>query len=233
MAKLKYTLSDFKDLVELWYNEFLPTVAIDKSYYLKETETIYVNWMPTNKMKEDSIRFFLKKAIQLRKSKSDNLVFIRDPKPVNDIKLKGVLKQMESLTSIDENHKTLIFHLANHRYYISSSDVYVSQWKEIDLFLDDVFKCLVGIQSKVQGIKFYQSESLGFVEATKVFFEFFPKDSIEVIQSTNRDSLIGVYSTSIPLINLFTNIGLTCEEEPKFMEHAKKSILADIETYLV
>ena len=56
---MKYELSDFKDLVELWYNEFLPTVAIDKSYYMKETETIYVKWMPSNKTKEDSIGFFL------------------------------------------------------------------------------------------------------------------------------------------------------------------------------
>ena len=230
---LKYVLSDFKDLVEIWYNEFLPNVAIDKSYYLKESETIYVNWMPSNKMKEDSILFFLKKAIQLRKSKSENFVFIRDPKPVNDIKLKDSLKQIESNESIGENNKTLIFHLANHRYYISSSDVYVSQWKEIDLFLDEVFKCLVGIQSKVQGIKFYQSESLGFVETTKVFLEFFPKDSIEVIQSTNEDSLIGVCSTSVPLTNLFNQLGLKTKEEPKFMEHAKKAILSDIETYLV
>ena len=231
---MKYELSDFKDLVELWYNEFLPTVAIDKSYYMKETETIYVNWMPSNKTKEDSIGFFLKNAIQLRKSPSDNVVFIRDPKPVNNIKLKNALKRIESHASILDDNKTRIFHLANHRYYVSSSEAYVAQWKEIDLFLDDVFRCLVETQSKVQGIKFYQSESFGFSDAKDVFLEFFPRNSIELIQETNRNSMIKVCSTAVPLTTIFNGIGMDSsgQIEHAFFEQAKKVMMKDIESLI-
>ena len=232
---MKYVLSDFKDLVERWYNEFLPSIAEDKSVFLEDSGIVYIKPMVSlEPRKMDTIKFFVGNALKTKIEKNDIPIVIREPLPVNNIGLRSFLKEVEHSKLIDDENTNKIFHLANHRYFVNSSDILVSQWKEIDIFLNQIFDALSS-NLKTNGIKFYSSQSLGINDSLDVFSSFFPRNSIIQANPYVGKTLL-ICPTSEILFNLSKRIGICStnvkSQPPKFMEQAKESMLSEIETLI-
>lgn len=232
---MKYVIARFKDLVEQWYNEFLPTIAEDKSMFLEDSGIVYIKpKLSLESKKVDTIRFFVENAVKVKTNKDDCAMFIREPKPVNDIKLKQFLVEVERLDSIDDENKNKIFHLANHRYFANSSDILVSQWKEIDVFLNQVFDTLTSINSSTRGLKFYSSQSLGIEDTLGVFSSFFTRNSM-ILSKPYVGKSLSILPTSEILVNLSNDLGLVPKQAQSkktsdFIEHEKQVMMSDIES---
>ena len=234
---MRYSVVDFRELVSMWYNEFLPSVVGDRAVFVEDAGILYLKPLPLESMKPDSLRFFADKLCGGRPSDLTYIV-AQEPKPVNNIHCKWVLRQIANLDFVGEENKLKILHLANRRYIPVSMDVMVSQDKDIDSFLDFMFNALGRLN--LDGVRTYAVNSLDMTDFLEIFNGFFPSNSIV---GSPFGSLSGMYikivsSNSVikkvdaTVSSLIAETGVADSERDsgrQFILNHKKTMLSDME----
>ena len=225
---MNYVISDFKNLAGAWFNEFLPSVAGKKAAYVEKAGIVYISNLNIESLRNPTLKFLHERIARLLELNDAIHVFVQEPKPVNNVRIRPALKLVESL-SIDEGNRNRILHLANRRYVLESESTYVSQNKEIDDFLSEVF----GELSKMIFIKarFYPIQSLGMSDFVSCAYEFFPRSALS-IQENYRCETIKVHSSNDilgVLSDKVTNGKPPDSSTLDFIARCKSSILSDME----
>lgn len=173
---MNYKIVDFRNLVALWYNEFLPDRVGDKSVFVEDAGILYLKSISLESERKDTIKFMVDRMSKI----SDNGIglFVQETKPVNNVRLQPFLRYIEELKDLSQGRKDKVFHYANRRYVPVSSNILVSQEKEIDEFLDDVFVELTKLE--MQNVKAYQVRSLGIQDFIDSAISFFPKKCLSI-----------------------------------------------------
>lgn len=221
---MNYIISDFKNLAGAWFNEFLPKVAGKKAAYVEKAGIVYINNLNLESLRKPTMKF-----VQSRLEPNDAThIFVQEPKPVNNIRIRPTLKLVEALT-LDESNRDRILHLANRRYVLESESVYVSQNKELDEFLAEVFAEL----SRMSFLKarFYPIQSLGVSDFVSCAYEFFPRSALAV-QGNYSCETIKVHSSNDVLGVLSDKVMKGKPLDPAtvgFIGRCRESMLKDIE----
>lgn len=230
---MQFALSDFKDLASLWYNKFLPeSLEGNKAGFVEGANIVYVNNVNLEGLRKKTMAF-LEHQVEGICAQDDAIhVFAQEPKPVNNVRLRPVLKVVEGLKTLNQENRDRVFHMANRRYVMESGSVYLSQHKEMDDFLASCFKGLAGM--KFLKSRFYAIQSLGMPDFVSVACGFFPKSMLK-IQGIPTSGPIEVRSTNDVLGVLSDRImkGKSLgSDELEYISQCKASMLQDIEGLL-
>lgn len=174
---MNYRVVDFRDLATLWFNEFLPQME-NKAAFVESAGVIYINNVNLESIRKKTLKFMKDRVSEMLAFDSSMHIFIQEPKPVNNIRLRPALKLVENLESIGVENRDRILHLANRRYVLESDTVFVSQNKEMDEFLHSVFLELE--RKPMPRTKFYSIQSLGVSDFVDVAQGFFPKNQLKI-----------------------------------------------------
>ena len=227
-----YEIVDFRQLVSYWYNEFLPVECKDRFVFVKDAEILYLNSINLDLIRSNTLDFMREKASEFAKHGSE-IIFIQEPKPVNNARLKPMLKFLSESDMIDEERKLKVMHMSNRRYVPTSNSILVSQDKEIDEFLDDVFSNLN--KSKLRGMKFLSSTSLSIQETIDVARSFFPRKSLSIIE-VSEGSPVLVKSSNDVLQPIFVQVDLirpmSDGNAERYVEKCRTSMLGEFEKFV-
>lgn len=178
----EYKIIDYKNLVTLWYNEFLPEAIDDnnKSVFVEDVGVLYIKSIPLESKRAGTVEFMLEKIRQL----SGNCIglFVQEPKPVNNAKTTILLKTLEGM-GISKDRMERVLHFANRRYVPMSGNIAIPQSKEIDEFLDSVFLDLNSSSKTCFALpnwRTYSIQSLGIGDFVEVAKSFFPKKYLTI-----------------------------------------------------
>ena len=187
-----YKVIDFRDLVTLWYNEFLPERVGDGAAFVEDASILYLKPIPLNaKLRRDTMKFLSTRASEL--AGSDVGWLVQEPKPVDNVEIQPLLKYLEGMKDMSTERRDKVLHFANRRYVPVSSSILVSQDKEIDDFLDDAFRGLE--RSGMDGIRPYAMQSLGIQDFIGAASALLPRKSLS-IQAEIQGEHIQVRSTN-------------------------------------
>ena len=224
---MKYSIADFRQLVTAWYNEFLPVECKERFAFVKDAEILYLNSINLDLIRKKTMDFMKMKVKEIA---GDGItIFVQEPKPVNNVRLKPTLKFLEGSDMIDDERKLKVMHMSNRRYVPTSTSILISQDKEIDEFLDDVFSELSS--SKLRGVKFLPLSSLPAQEAVDVARSFFPRKALSIIEVQEGEQIL-VKSSNDVLQPIHTQVNLLRPDDgntDKFVERCRKSLLEDFE----
>lgn len=226
-----YKVIDFRDLVTLWYNEFLPERVGDRSVFVEDANILYLKHISIDKhLRRDTIKFLERKALEL--AGSDIGWVVQEPKPVNNIEIQPLLKYLEGMKDMSIERRDKVLHFANRRYVPLSSNILVSQDKELDDFLDEAFKGLA--DARPANIRPYAMQSMGvqdFIGAAKALL---PRKSLS-IQAEIQGEHIQVRSTNEMLGQLksYAINGISSDSANlEFIVKCRESLGRDIEGLL-
>ena len=223
LCKLDYTIVGYKDLVSMWYNEFLPEAAQDKAVYVKDAGIVYVDSIALESKKHDSIRF-LANVIQGMVANNPDTIFIivQEAKAVMNIRLKRFLQWFEPNGGFSVDTKSKVLHIANKRYVATSSDILLSQDKEIDEFLDQMF--IVLSKLNLQNTRFCSSKSLPFDDLVESARSFFPKSALKVC-----DNYVGKYITVDSSSRIISKLSRQLKPEEELDSSASRFLMKEKE----
>lgn len=199
---MKYQVINFKNLVTLWYNEFLPEkIGQNKSVFVEDADILYIKPISLESIKGETLKFIVEKILDI--SGKDIGLVVQEPKPVNNIRLQPFLRYIERLKDLSQERKDKVLHYANKRYVPVSSNIYVSQDKEIDNFLDEVFVDLT--KQNMPNAKAYSIQSLGLYDFIDSASSFFPKKCLSIqreidgkhIQVRSSNQLLAVMKSCV------------------------------------
>ena len=173
---MNYKIVDFRNLVALWYNEFLPDRIGGKSVFVEDAGILYLKPISLESVRKDTIKFMVERMSKI--SAGGIGLFVQEPKPVNNVRLQAFLRYIEELKDLSQERKDKVFHYANRRYVPVSSNILVSQEKEIDDFLDGVFVELTKME--MPNAKAYRVQSLGIQDFIDSAISFFPKKCLSI-----------------------------------------------------
>lgn len=191
---MNYVISDFRNLVGAWFNEFLPSVAGKKAVYVEKAGIVYINNLNMDSMRKPTMKFIRDRIGKMLESNDAIHIFVMEPKPVNNVRIMPALKMVEDTFGLDEGNRDRILHLANRRYVLESPSVYVSQNKELDEFLSGVVFSELSRMSFLKA-RFYSIQSLGISDFLSCAYEFFPKSAL-TIQGNYECETITVHSSN-------------------------------------
>lgn len=226
--KSSYAIADFRQLVTYWYNEFLPKECKDRFAFVKDAEILYLNSINLEPLRKKTLDFMTEKVKEIVRDGVET-IFVQEPKPVNNVRLKPTLKFLADSDIIDEERRTKVMHISNRRYVPTSTSILISQDKEIDEFLDSVFSDLV--KSRIPGAKFLASSSLSMQEAIDVARSFFPRKALSIIE-VQEGSPVVVKSSNDVMQPIFTQVSLLNsrdEMEDRFVDRCRESMLREFE----
>lgn len=189
---MNYVISDFKNLAGAWFNEFLPNAAGKNAGFVEDAGVVYINNLNVDTLRKPTLKFLQSVIAKMQEERDAIHVFVQEPKPVNNVRIRPVLKLMEHLR-IDQDNRDKLLHAANRRYLIDSSTVYVSQNKEIDDLLAWAFKELSDMS--FLKARFYPVQSLGMSDMLSCAYEFFPKSAL-TIQGEYEGNPIRLHSSN-------------------------------------
>lgn len=172
----RYNVINFRSLVTLWYNEFLPEKVGDRSVFVEDAGVLYLKPISLESERKSTIEFIVEKLSQI--SGNGIELVVQEPKPVNNVRLQPFLQYIEKLKDLSQERKNKVFHYANRRYVPVSENIYVSQDKEIDDFLDRVFIDLSKMD--LPNVKVYPIQSLGLYDFLDSASSFFPKKCLSI-----------------------------------------------------
>jgi hypothetical protein len=226
---MKYKVIDYRNLVTLWYNEFLPEkIGQNKSVFVEDAGILYLKPIPLESIKGETLKFMAEKTLGI--SRGDIGLVVQEPKPVNNVRIQPLLRYIERMKDMSQERRDKVLHFANRRYVPISSNIMVSQEKEIDEFLDVAFKELAKLD--ISTLRLYSIQSLGvsdFIDSAKAFF---PKKAL-TIQGILEGEHIQVRSTNEMLEQLKSYVvnGILDDSATRnYLESCKKSLDKDIET---
>lgn len=228
---MKYEIVDFKHLVSDWYNDFLPERCPEKAKVVEDVGIIYLDSVSLDgRFKMDSMKFMLERMSRIQGGGSGKTcIFVREPKPVNNVRLRPMLRKVEESREIDDDRKLKVLHLSNRRYVPLSSDVFVKQEKEMDSFLDLVFDKFSA--TCIPNMRFVSSQSLDMNDIRSTMEDFFPRSALSW-HSKSGNARIAVKSANEILHPLF--LYMMGEEDSdrgtlKYVSRCRKSIIEDLE----
>lgn len=222
-----YAIADFRQLVTDWYNEFLPEECKERFAFVKDAEILYLNSFNLETIRGKTLDFMKGKVNGI--AKEGTTIFVQEPKPVNNVKLKPMLKFLEGSDMIDEERKLKVMHMSNRRYVPTSVSILVSQDKEIDEFLDSVFVDLS--RSRLNGAKFLASSSLPVQDVQDVARSFFPRKALSIIEVQEGEQIL-VKSSNDVMQPLFIQVNLLRPVDgnaDRFVERCRESLLREFE----
>lgn len=224
---MKYSIADFRQLVTAWYNEFLPVECKDRFAFVKDAEILYLNSINLDLIRKKTMDFMKMKVKEIA---GDGItILVQEPKPVNNVRLKPTLKFLEGSDMIDDERRLKVMHMSNRRYVPTSTSILISQDKEIDEFLDDVFTELSS--SKLRGVKFLPLSSLPVQEAVDVARSFFPRKALSIIEVQEGEQIL-VKSSNDVLQPIHIQVNLLRPNDAsidRFVERCRKSLLEELE----
>ena len=224
---MNYRVVDFRDLATLWFNEFLPQME-NKAAFVESAGIIYINNVNLESTRKKTLKFMKGKISEMLALDASTHIFVQEPKPVNNIRLRPALKLVESIESIGEANRDRILHLANRRYVFESDTVFVSQNKEMDELLHTIFFDLA--KNPMLRTKFYSIQSLEISDFVEVAQGFFPKNQLK-IQANLEGNHIKVRSSNEVLSILSDRImkGKPVDSAIQdYVEKCKTGLLEDI-----
>ena len=211
----RFCIVPFRLLAERWYNEFLPGSVGDKAVFVENASIVYVNSIPLEGLKRDSLKFLAEQAISLSASSETTLMLVQEPKPADNIRLMQKIAQLERMLKGETRDR--ILNLANRRYVVSSRSILLSQEKELDDFMVEMFSLLSRLRS--ESFRTYSSQNLPFHEVKSLAGEFFPKrllaDDIELPAS---DGDMKVESSNDVLQKICNVLSMDSVQETKRMQ---------------
>lgn len=225
---MSYRIVDFRYLATLWFNEFLPQME-NKAAFVESAGIIYINNVNLESTRRGTMKFMKTKISEMLAFDTSTYIFAQEPKPINNIHLKPMLRLVETIEGVSQDKLDRILHLANRRCVLESDTVFVSQNKEMDEFMNTVFVDLM--KKPPRRTRFYPIQSLGIQDFIDVSRGFFPKTSLKV-----QDNILGnhikVRSSNEILSVLSGRImkGRKLDSETlDYIERTRKSMLDDIE----
>lgn len=225
---MNYKLVDFRNLVALWYNEFLPERVGDGAAFVEDAGILYLKSIQLNaKLRRDTIKFLSARASEL--AGSDVGWLVQEPKPVDNVEIQPLLKYLEGMKDMSTERRDKVLHFANRRYVPLSSNILVSQDKEIDDFLDDAFKGLA--DASPANVRPYAMQSLGIQDFIGAASALLPRKSLS-IQAEIQGEYIQVRSTNEMLGQLKSyaiNGNSGYSDNLDFIERCRESLGRDIE----
>ena len=225
---MDYKIIDFRCLVTLWYNEFLPErIGQSKSVFVEDAGILYLKPISLESIKRDTIKFMSSRAIEL--SGRDMGLVVQEPKPVNNVRIQPLLRHMEEMKDdLSQDRIDKVLHFANRRYVPVSSNIMVSQDKEIDEFLGNVFKEMTKLD--VPTLRLYSIQSLGMLDFIDSAKAFFPKKALTIQEIANGE-YIQVRSTNEMLEQLKSYVVnvVSSQSEKNYIERCKRSMDYDME----
>ena len=222
---MNYVISDFRHLVGMWYNEFLPVVAEKRAGFIESVGLVYLNSINLEPHLKDSAQFFLRKLAEMGKGKK---IVVQEPRPVNNVRVQLALKVIDGIKGVSQDNKLKLLHMSNRRYVPMSASVLISQDKDIDLFLDKVFKLLVKLN--IDDVKFLKSSSLGMPDVLEVARDFFPRRKLDVLEF-GQTYPIAVQSTNDIIMGLAQKLKCNPDEKAlKFIGKCKESLTKEFES---
>lgn len=226
---MDYNLVDYRNLVSMWYNEFLPTVVGDRIGVVEDAGILYLRSFNLEQHKRESVKFILERLSEMSRD-FDSTIVVREVRPVNNPTLAQFLHYVENTDIVDPEHRTKIMNIANRRYNATSSDIIISQDKETIEFVDRLFGVLSS-KLHMPRVKFYSSGSFTFDGVCSTASEFFPRNSLN-IQGKYDGAHIKVNSSN-DIINRISDGMMkgrqTDSSISKFIASSRKSMLKDFE----
>jgi hypothetical protein len=189
---MTYKVIDFRSLVTIWYNEFLPEkIGQNKSVFVEDADILYLKPISLESIRKDTLKFLRNRVSDM----VDGCVgwVVQEPKPVNNVRIQPLLQFLEGMKDMSRERRDKVLHFANRRYVPLSENIMVSQDKEIDEFLDSVFKELAKL--KIPNVKLYPIQSLGMADFVDSARGFLPRKALS-IQSEIKGEHIQVRSTN-------------------------------------
>ena len=216
----KYVLVDFRQLVGAWYNEFLPAISGKRAGFIESVGLVYLNSINLDPHLKDSAQFFLKKVAEMGEGRK---IVVQEPRPVNNPRVQAVLKVVDKTQGVSPDNKLKLLHMSNRRYVPMSASVLVSQDKDIDLFLDKVFKLLEKLD--IDEAKFHKSGSLGMADVVETARAFFPRKKLEVLEVAPTFP-ISVQSTNEIIMGLGQKLkcGFTSQDADRYIGKSKENL---------
>lgn len=222
-----YSLVDFRGLVGLWYNEYLPTACGKRAGFIESVGIVYLNSINLEPHLKPTAQFFLRKLAEMGQGCK---IVVQEPKPVNNVRIQPTLKVVEGIKGVSDQNKLKLLHMSNRRYVPMSASVLVAQEKEIDSFLDKVFRLLAKLN--MEEVKFLGSSALGMSDVIEVARSFFPRKMLNVVDFAPTFP-ITVQSTNEILLGLGER--LKCRQDDgslKFLDKCKESLTKEFEKLL-
>ena len=210
----RFAIVPFRLLAEKWYNEFLPRSVGDKAVFVENASIVYVNSIPLEGLKRDSLKFLAEQAISLSTSSETTLMLVQEPKPVDNIRLMQKIAQLERMLKGETRDR--ILNLANRRYVVSSRSILLSQEKELDDFMAEMFSLLSRLRS--ESFRTYSSQNLPFHEVKSLAGEFFPKRLLADIEFPASDGDMKVESSNDVLQKICNVLSMDSVQETKRMQ---------------
>ena len=226
--KTSYAIADFRQLVTDWYNEFLPVECKDRFAFVKDAEILYLNSINLDLIRKKTMDFMKMKVKDI--AKEGTTIFVQEPKPVNNVRLKSTLKFLEGSDMIDDERRLKVMHMSNRRYVPTSTSILISQDKEIDEFLDEVFSELASSKLRVRA-KFLPLGSLPVQEAVDVARSFFPRKALSIIEVREGEQILVESSNDVlqPIKVQVNLLGPKDDSVDRFAERCRKSLLEELE----
>ena len=210
----RFCIVPFRLLAERWYNEFLPRSVGDKAVFVENASIVYVNSIPLEGLKRDSLKFLAEQAISLSASSETTLMLVQEPKPADNIRLMQKIAQLERMLKGETRDR--ILNLANRRYVVSSRSILLSQEKELDDFMAEMFNLLSRLRS--ESFRTYSSQNLPFHEVKSLAGEFFPKRLLADIEFPASDGDMKVESSNDVLQKICDVLSMNSVQETKRMQ---------------
>lgn len=193
----RYGIVDFRTLVSELFNKFIPEELGNGMKVVEDAGVAYFNPSFLDGRRRDAVKFMLGKAVAMSKETGARCIFVQEPKPVNNVRLKPFLQHLETCPFIDSERRTRILHLSNRRYIPTSELVYFSDEKQLDALIDLFFTALSMLDGEMDCVKFYQSPALPFRETADAALDLLPRKRVSILDFRNPpDAPVGVASAN-------------------------------------
>ncbi len=237
---MNYVISDFKNLVGAWFNEFLPVRFPDKFKSVDQVGILYLDSTSLDCGLKDSVRFLLDKGMDISRKHGAKCIVVREPKPVNNIALHPFLSHLESCPFVADATRTKLLHLSNRRYVPSSELVCFSNLKHLDELLDGIWRVLEKLNlNSGEGCSFYSSSSFDLDSVVDLAKEIIPRKSLlPIVQDEHAvQPCVKVVSTNDMMMDISLKLMVDGTHSPssdmkRFMEKCKDDVRGDLEQLL-
>lgn len=192
---MDYRIVDFRVLVSDLFNEFIPGELGSGMKVVESAGVAYFNPSFLDGRRGDAVKFMLGRAVAMSRESGSRCIFVQEPKPVNNVRLKPFLQHLETCPFIDSARRTKILHVSNRRYVPMSELVYFTEEKHLDVLVDQFFATL-SMLGGIDCVKFYPSPSLPFNDVAESASDLLPRKSLCIEGFQDRDVDVKVLSAN-------------------------------------
>ena len=232
-----YRIVDFRTLVSELFNKFIPEELGNDMKVVEDAGVAYFNPSFLDGRRRDAVKFMLGKAVAMSRETGARCIFVQEPKPVNNVRLKPFLQHLETCPFIDGERRTRILHLSNRRYIPVSELVYFSDEKQLDVLIDLFFTALSMLDGEMDCVKFYQSPALPFKDTADTALDLLPRKRISILDFRNPpDAPVKVASANEIVDAIASHLvkehGLVDPVAEKYASRCRMEMSRDLERFI-